>query len=134
MLLRALGNANLDCVNDRKGGIPVINDLDCIIHTRNHDFRHLRSVIAVDRLCTAAPDKQSAFDGHIIQRDFAICRAASDDEVTIHGQVFQLYIVGANQDAALDVLVVDSLGHDVSADDICKNLCKFCAGDVIQWL
>ena len=57
MLLRALGNANLDCVNDRKGGIPVINDLDCIIHTGDNDFRHLRSVIAVDRFYTAAPDE-----------------------------------------------------------------------------
>ena len=49
-----------------------------------------------------------------------------------YGQVFQLYIVGADQDTAFNVLVISILGHNVSANDICKNLCKFCAGDVIQ--
>ena len=57
VLLRSFCNSDFDGVNDRKGGIPVINDLDCIIHTGDNDFRHLRSVIAVDRFYTAAPDE-----------------------------------------------------------------------------
>ena len=125
-------DSGFDRVNHGEGGISVINDFDCIVHTRNYDFRHLRSVIAVHGFCTAAPDEQTTLDGHVVERDFTVCCAAADDEIAVYGQVFQLYIVGADQDTAFNVLVISTLGHNVSANDICKNLCKFCAGDVIQ--
>ena len=41
-------------------------------------------------------------------------------------------MVGADQDAALDVLVVAAFCGDVCADDVMENLRKFCAGDIIQ--
>ena len=124
VLLGSFCNSDFDGVNDRKGGIPVINDLDCIIHTRNHDFRHLRSVIAVHGFRAAAPDKQPPGHGHVVERDFAIRRAAADDEVAVHGHVLERHIVGANQDAAFDVLVVGSFYRDITADDIMENLRK----------
>ena len=132
VLLRTFGDTNLDRVNDRKGGISVINDFHGIVYAGYDDFRHLRSVIAVHSFRTAAPNEQTPFDGYIVERDFTVCRTAADDEIAVYGQVFQLYIVGADQDAAFNVLVISTLGHNVSANDICKNLCKFCAGDVVQ--
>ena len=89
-----------------------------IVYAGNDHFGHICAVVAVHGFCAAAPDKQSALDGYVIQRDFAICRAAADDEVAVNGHVLERHIVGANQNAALDVFVVGSLGHNVSADDI----------------
>ena len=132
VLLRTFGDTNLDRVNDRKGGISVINDFHGIVYAGYDDFRHLRSVIAVHSFRTAAPNEQTPFDGHIVERDFTVCRTAADDEIAVYGQVFQLYIVGADQDTAFNVLVVGSLGHNVSANDVMENLRKFCAGDIIQ--
>ena len=108
MLLCSFCNSDFDGVDDGERTVTVTNDLDGIIHTGDNDFRHLRSVIAVDRFYTAAPDEQTTLDGHIVQHNFTIRRAAADDEVTIHGQVFQFYIVGADQDAAFDVLAAGS--------------------------
>ena len=88
MLLRAFGNANLDCVNARESGISVIDDLDCIVHTRDYDSGHIRAVVALHGFRAAAPDKQSALDGHVIERDFAICRAAANNQVAVHGHIF----------------------------------------------
>ena len=68
----------------------------------------------------------------MIERDFSICRAAADNEVAVHGHVLERHIVGANQGAALDVLVITALYCDIAADDIRKNLCELGAGDVIQ--
>ena len=132
VLLRSFCNSYLDGVDNSQRTVAVINDFHSIIHTRNHNCGHLRRIVAIYGFCAAAPDKQSALDGHIVQHNFTIRCAAADDEVAIHGQVFQLYIVGADQDAAFNILVISTLGHNVSANDICKNLCKFCAGDVIQ--
>ena len=132
MLLRALGNANLDRVNDRKGGISVINDFHGIVYAGYDNSGHIRPSVAVHGFCTAAPDKQSALDGHVVQHDFAVRCAAADDEVAVHGHVLERHFVGANQDAAFNVLVISTLGHNVSADDVMENLRKFCAGDIIQ--
>ena len=43
-------------------------------------------------------------------------------------------MVGADQDAAFDVLVVGSLGHNVSANDVVEDLCKFGSCDIVQRL
>ena len=133
MLLCAFGNANLDRVNHGEGGVSIVNYLDGIIHTCNHNCGHLRPIIAVHGFRAAAPDKQSALDGHVIERDFSIRRAAADDEVAVHGHVFQFHIVGTNENATLDVLVVSTLGHDVSTDNVIENLRKFRACDIVQW-
>ena len=92
----------------------------------------MRPIVAVHGFCTAAPDKQSALDGHVVQHDFAVRCAAADDEVAIHGHILERHIVGADQDASFDVLVVAALYRDIAANDIRKNLRKFCAGDVVQ--
>ena len=132
VLFGALRNANFDRVNHGEGGVSVINDFHGIIHTGNHNLRHLRAVVAVHGFRAAAPDKQSALDGHVVERNLAVSRAAANDEVTIHGQVFQLYIVGADQDATFNILVISTLGHNVSTNDVMENLRKFRARDVIQ--
>ena len=115
VLLRTFGDTNFDRVNDRKGGISVINDFHGIVYAGYDNSGHIRPSVAVHGFCTTAPDKQSALDGHVIERDFTVCRAAADDEIAVYGQVFQLYIVGADQDAALDVLVIATLYCDTAA-------------------
>ena len=130
--LCSVRNAYLDGVDDRERRISVVDYFYSIIYTRHHNSRHICAVIAVHGFRAAAPDKQSALDGHVVQHDFAVRCAAADDEVAVHGHVLERHFVGANQDAALDVFVVGSLGHNVSADDVMENLRKFCAGDIIQ--
>ena len=125
MLLRALCDTNLDRVNDREGGISVINDLDRIVYTGYDNSRHIRTVIAVHGFCAAAPDKKPAFDSNIIERDFSIRCAAADDEITVYGHVLERHIVGANQYAALDVPIVSALGHNISTNDVVEDLRKF---------
>ena len=132
VLLCALGDSGFDRVNHGEGGISVINDFDRIVHTGNNDSGHIRAVIAVNGRCAAAPYEQPTFDGHIIERDFAICCAAADDEVAVHGHILDHYFVGADQDTALDVLVVSTLCGNICADNVVKNLRKFCASDIIQ--
>ena len=131
MLLGAFANANFNGINDRKRGIPVIDDFDCIIYSRHNHFRHLRPIIAIHGLRAAAPDKQPPGHGHVVQRDLAISRAAADDEITVHGHVFQLHIVRADQDVAFHVLVIAALGNNVSANDVGENLRELGAGDVV---
>ena len=120
--LCSVRNANLDGVDDRERRISVVDYFYSIIYTRHHNSGHICAVIAVHGFRAATPDKQSALDGHIVQHDFAICRAAADDEVAVHGHILERYIVGANQNAAFDILVVGSLGHYVSAEDVMENL------------
>ena len=79
MLLRTFGDTNLDRVNDRKGGISVINDFHGIVYAGHDNSGHIRPSVAVHGFCSAAPDKQSALDGHVVERDFAVCRAAADN-------------------------------------------------------
>ena len=86
VLLRALRNANLDRVNHGEGGISVINDFDRIVYAGYDNSGHIRPSVAVHGFCTAAPDKQSALNGHVIERDFSIRRAAADDEVAVYGR------------------------------------------------
>ncbi len=47
VLFRTFGNANLDRVNDRKGGISVIDDLHGIVYAGYDDSGHIRAVVAV---------------------------------------------------------------------------------------
>ena len=75
--------------------------------------------------------QSSGLDGHVVERDFSIRRAAADDEIAVHGHVLERHFVGANQDAAFDVLVISTLGYNVSADDVMENLRKFRARDVV---
>ena len=124
VLLRTFRNANLDRVDHSQRTVPVINDFDRIVYVGYYNGGHIRPIIAVNGFCTAAPDKQSALDGHIVQHNFTIRRAAADDEIAVHGHVLERYIVGANQGAALNILVIGSFGSDISADDvekICAN-------------
>ena len=132
VLLRAFCDTNLDCVNDRESGISVINDLDGIVYAGYDNSGHIRPSVAVHGFCTAAPDKQSALDGHVIERDFSVCCAAADDEVAVYGHVLERHFVGANENAAFNVLVISALGHDVSADDVVKNLRELGSGDIVQ--
>ena len=108
LLLRALCDTNLDCVNHGEGGVSVINDFDRIVYTGYDNSRHICAVIAVDRFCAAAPHEQPPSDVHVVQHDFSIRYTAADDKITIHGQVFQFNVSSANQYAALDVFVVGS--------------------------
>ena len=57
VLFGALRNANFDRVNHGEGGVSVINDFHGIIHTGNHNLRHLRAVVAVHGFRAAAPDE-----------------------------------------------------------------------------
>ena len=88
-------------------------------------------VTKVHGFCTAAPDKQSALDGHVVQHDFAVRCAAADDEVAVHGHVLERHFVGTNQYAALDVLVITALYRDIAANDVRKNLRKFRSRDIV---
>ena len=83
------------------------------------------AVLDADGLNAAAPDEQSALDSHVIQRDFTIRCAAADNQIAVHGQIFQFHVVGTNENAAFNVLVVSAFGHNVSANDVVKNLRKF---------
>ena len=132
VLLRALGNANLDRVNDREGGVSVINDFHGIVYAGYDNSGHIRAVVAVHGFCAAAPDKQSALDSHVIERNFPIRCAAADNQIAVHGQIFQFHVVGTNENAAFDVLVVGSFYRDITADDVMENLRKFRARDIVN--
>ena len=122
MLLGSFCDPDLDGVDYGQCTIAVINDFDRIVYTGYDNSRHIRAVVAVDRFCASTPDKQSALDGNIIERDFSIRCAAADDKVAAHGHVFQFNVSSANQYAALDVLVVVAFCGDVRADNVMENL------------
>ena len=128
VLLCALGDSGFDRVNHGEGGISVIDDLDRIVYAGYDNSGHIRPSVAAHGFCTTAPDEQTTLDGHIVQHNFTICRAAANDEVTIHGHVLERHFVGANQDAALDVLVISALGYNVSANNVVEDLCKLGTG------
>ena len=88
VLLCAFGNANLDCVNDRESGISVINDFHGIVYAGYDNSGHIRPSVAVHGFCTAAPDEQTTLDGHIVQHDFTIRRAAANNQIAVHGHIF----------------------------------------------
>ena len=83
--LCSVRNAYLDGVDDRERRISVVDYFYSIIYTRHHNSGHICAVIAVHGFRAATPDKQSALDGHIVQHDFAVRRAAADDEVAVYG-------------------------------------------------
>ena len=70
VLLRTFGDTNLDRVNDRKGGISVINDFHGIVYAGYDNSGHIRPSVAVHGFRTAAPDEQTTLDGHVVERDF----------------------------------------------------------------
>ena len=57
VLLRTFGDTNLDRVNDRKGGISVINDFHGIVYAGYDNSGHIRAVVAVNGCRAAAPDE-----------------------------------------------------------------------------
>ena len=91
----------------------------------------MRRIVAVHGFCAAAPDKQSALDGHVVERDFSIRRAAADDKVAVHGHVLERHFVGTNQYAAFDVLIITAFCGDICADNVVENLRKLGACDVV---
>ena len=92
VLLGSFCDPDLDGVDDCQRTISVIDYLYCIVHTRDYYFRHIRAIVAVHGFCATAPDEQSALDGHVIERDFSVCCAAADNQITVQNQFGFQYI------------------------------------------
>ena len=132
MLLCTLGDTNFDGVDNSQCTVAVVDYFYSVVHTGDNDGGHIRSAIAINGRRATAPYEQPTFDGHVIERDFAICCAAADNQIAVHGHILEHHIVGTNENAALDVLIVGSLRHNVSADDVVEDLRKFGSCDIVQ--
>ena len=130
-LLRPRCDLHLDRIVDSQSGILIKDDFYRTIYPADDQLIRAGAVIHPDSLCAAAPDHDPARYGDIVQGNCTVCRAATDNEITVNVHVLQGHLIHPHQQIPGAVPGIGPFLYDIFLDDVVEDLGKLRPSNVV---